>query len=69
MDIGKVYIPPVYDPVQGMMHTFLGYGDGELVHRQLKVGSLFCTCRSVAFTDSATTYDNLPEGAPLPQAA
>jgi len=37
-----------------MMHTFLGYGDNDLVHQQLKINSLMCTCRSVTFTDKAT---------------
>ena len=29
---GKVFIPPVYDPVMGALHTFLGYGDTEPIH-------------------------------------
>lgn len=58
MNVGKIYLPPVYDPVQGMLHAFLGYGDNELQHQQLKIQTLMCTCRSVAFTDKATAIDD-----------
>lgn len=34
---GKVYLPPVYDPSMGLIHTFLGYGDTELIHHSFKV--------------------------------
>lgn len=59
MDVGKIYLPPVYDPVQGVLHAFLGYGDHELQHQQIKIQSLMCTCRSVAFTDKATSSDDV----------
>lgn len=59
MNVGKMYLPPVYDPVQGVMHAFLGYGDNELQHQQMKIQGLMCTCRSVAFTDKATSGDDM----------
>ena len=32
VQIGKIYLPPVFDPINGELHTFLGYGDNELTH-------------------------------------
>jgi hypothetical protein len=56
---GKVYLPPVYDPSSGLVHTFLGYADTELVHHSFKIQPMLCTCASVAFTDQAICVDDL----------
>jgi hypothetical protein len=53
MEMGKLYIPPVYDPSSSILHTFLGYGDLEPKHEKINIQNLLCTCRTVAFTDSA----------------
>ena len=58
MQIGKIFLPPVFDPVQGQLHAFLGYGDNELHHEAVKIQNLMCTCRSVTFTDKATSADD-----------
>lgn len=64
MQTGKIYIPPVYDPSFGTIHTFLGYGDNDLVHASSKVDGLICSCRSVNFTDDAICPDDITGTAP-----
>ena len=49
-DGGKIYVPPVLDIVTGTLHVYQGYGDATLNHERLKLGSLFCKCRSDTFT-------------------
>ena len=46
--VGKIYVPPVYDSSSGQLHFYLGYGDCELDHSKLNIGSLICTCRNGA---------------------
>lgn len=37
MATGKMYLPPVYDPRSGTLHTFLGYADTELIHATVRI--------------------------------
>jgi len=58
MKIGKIFLPPIFDPIVGKLHSFIGYGDSDLVHESVQIQSLMCTCRSVNFTDKATISDD-----------
>ena len=37
LQVGKIYLPPVFDPINGELHTFLGYGDNELSQQCIKI--------------------------------
>ena len=52
---GKIYLPPVLDVTSGFLHIYQGYGDSFLTHEKVKLGSLFCKCRSIEFAGGATT--------------
>ena len=58
MKIGKIFLPPIFDPIMGKLHSFIGYGDSDLVHEAVPIQGLMCTCRSVTFTDKATISDD-----------
>ena len=44
LETGKCYLPPVLDHNSGYLHYYVGYGDQDLKHSLLNIGTLLCTC-------------------------
>lgn len=45
LEQGKSYVPPVLDAVSGYLHYYVGYGDQELKHARMNIGTLMCSCQ------------------------
>ena len=45
MEQGKSYMPPVLDHASGYLHYYVGYGDQEMKHARLNIGTLLCSCQ------------------------
>lgn len=44
LEQGKSYLPPVLDHSSGYLHYYVGYGDQEMKHSRLNIGTLMCSC-------------------------